>query len=116
MVESLPDRFGSVFSALSDPTRRAILDRLARGDASVSEIAELFDISLPAISKHLHVLERSGLIARTKDARVHRIRLDARSLKDAADWIEHYRVLWERQLDALAGQLNELENREEKEH
>jgi len=93
------------FSALADPTRRAILARLAQGEASVSQLAEPFDISLPATLKHLGVLEKAGLIARTKEGRVSRCRLVADPLKDASEWIAHYRRFWERQLDALAQHL-----------
>jgi len=91
-----------VFSALSDPTRRAILARLAQGQATVSELAEPFDVSLPAISKHLRVLESAGLLRREIDGRIHRCRLAPASMKDAARWIDHYRAFWENQFDALA--------------
>ena len=114
MVKHQTTTLDTIFSALSDPTRRAILARLSRGDASVGELAEPFDISAPAISKHLRILERSGLIARRKDGRVHRIHLDATHLKDAAEWIEHYRLFWERRFDAFATYLEGLENTEEK--
>ena len=93
----------STFGALSDPTRRGILARLARqGQASIGELAAPYKISLPAVSKHLRVLENARLIARQKDGRVHRCRLVAEPMKDAAAWIEHYRVFWETQLDSLA--------------
>lgn len=92
----------STFSALSDPTRRAILTRLRRGTASVMELAEPFKVSLPAISKHLRVLEQAGLIHRTKEGRVHRLRLVAKPMMDAAEWIANYRAFWENQLDSLA--------------
>ncbi len=90
------------FAALSDPTRRAILARLAEGEASVTELAEPFDISLPAISKHLRVLEKAGLIKRTKHGRVHRLCLIAEPLRNAATWIAFYQSFWDGQLDALA--------------
>lgn len=114
MVKHQPEILDAIFSALSDPTRRAILAKLSQGDASVGELAEPFDISLPAISKHLRVLERSGLVARRKDGRIHRIHLDATRLKDASEWIEHYRLFWERRFDAFAVYLKKLENKEEK--
>ena len=97
----------TTFSALSDPTRRAILNRLAQGEASVTELAEPFNISLPAVSKHLQVLERAGLLTREKSGRVHRCRLTAEPLKDAAEWIGRYQQFWEQQFDALARYLNE---------
>jgi len=96
------------FSALSDPTRRAILDRLARGQASVTDLAEPFQMSLPAVSKHLRVLERAGLVARSKEGRVHRLRLVAEPLKDAAEWIARYRAFWECQFDALEDYLKNM--------
>jgi DNA-binding transcriptional ArsR family regulator len=95
----------ATFGALSDPTRRAILARLARGEATVTELAAPFDVSLPAVSKHLRVLESAGLLRREIDGRIHRCRLAPRPMKDAAAWIETYRVFWEGQLDALANYL-----------
>src|SRR5215813_10302306 len=92
----------ATFGALSDPTRRAILARLAQGEATVSELAAPFDVSLPAVSKHLRVLESAGLLHREIDGRIHRCRLEPKPMKDAARWIEHYRVFWENQFDALA--------------
>jgi DNA-binding transcriptional ArsR family regulator len=105
MVNYSPAPLDRTFSALADPTRRAILARLSQGEASVSQLAEPFDISLPATLKHLGVLEKAGLIARTKEGRVSRCRLVADPLHDAADWIARYRRFWERQLDALAQHL-----------
>jgi len=102
----------STFAALSDATRRGILARLASGEASVTELAKPYDISLPAVSKHLRVLESAGLVARSKDGRVHRCRLEAAPMKSAADWIAHYRQFWEAQLDSLQ---RYLENSTEKE-
>jgi DNA-binding transcriptional ArsR family regulator len=102
MVKHSAQTLNKVFAALSDPTRRAILERLAQSDASVSELATPFAMSLPAISKHLRVLEQAGLIARTRDGRIHRLRLMAQPMKDAAAWIAHYRRFWEGQLEALA--------------
>jgi DNA-binding transcriptional ArsR family regulator len=96
------DTLSATFSALADPTRRAILARLAEGEASVGELAEPFDISLPAISRHLKVLEGAGLIAREREAQWRRCRLEPTGLKAAADWVEHYRQFWEERLDALA--------------
>lgn len=89
------------FGALSDSTRRAILARLTRGDATVGELAEPFAISRPAISKHLVVLERAGLVERTREGRITRCSLDAEPMRDAAEWVERYRGFWEGQLDAL---------------
>ena len=91
----------ATFAALSDATRRGILARLATGEASVTELAQPYDMSLPAVSKHLRVLESAGLVARSKDGRVHRCRLEAAPMKSAAAWIEHYRQFWETQLDSL---------------
>jgi DNA-binding transcriptional ArsR family regulator len=95
-----------VFSALSDPTRRKILERLAKGEASVLEIAEPHDMSLPAVSKHLRVLEDAGLVARERDGRLHLMSLKSKPLKDAAAWLERYRAFWEEKFDALEKFLN----------
>jgi DNA-binding transcriptional ArsR family regulator len=94
-----------VFSALADPTRRAIVVRLAEGEASVSELAEPFDVSLPAVTKHLAVLERAGLLTHHKEGRVRRCRLVAAPMQVADDWLSAYRVFWERRLDSLAHHL-----------
>jgi DNA-binding transcriptional ArsR family regulator len=102
----------STFAALSDATRRGILARLATGEASVTELAKPYDMSLPAVSKHLRVLESAGLVARSKAGRVHRCRLEAAPMKSAADWMAHYRQFWEAQLDSLQ---RYLENSTEKE-
>jgi DNA-binding transcriptional ArsR family regulator len=104
----------ATFGALSDPTRRAILGRLAQGEATVSELAAPFDVSLPAVSKHLRVLESAGLLRREIDGRIHRCRLAPEPMKDAAQWIEHYRVFWEKQFDALAKYLESTKTEEEK--
>jgi DNA-binding transcriptional ArsR family regulator len=96
-----PDTLSTTFAALADPTRRAILARLTSGEASVTELAEPFDISLPAVSKHLKVLERAGLIARNRDAQWRRCRLAAAPLRDAADWLDYYREFWDARLDRL---------------
>jgi len=90
-----------VFSALADPTRRAILEALSQGHANVSELAEPFDISLPAISKHLRVLEVAGLIVRERDGRIHRMHLQREPLKDAAAWLDRYRSFWKARFDSL---------------
>jgi len=92
----------SVFGALSDATRRAILEELAHGERTVGQLAEPFEISRPAISKHLRVLESTGLVQRTPEGRISRCTLDAAPLREAADWVEHYRDFWEGRLDALA--------------
>lgn len=97
-----PDPLDMVFSALADPTRRAIVVRLAEGDASVSELAAPFDVSLPAVTKHLAVLERAGLLEHHKQGRVRHCRLVAAPMKVADDWLSTYRVFWERRLDSLA--------------
>lgn len=110
MVKLSVPTLDRTFAALSDPTRRAIVARLAAGEASVSEVAEPFAMSLPAVSKHLRVLEEAGLLARRKEGRVHRIRLVAEPLREAAAWITAYREFWEGRLDALA---EYLENQKE---
>jgi DNA-binding transcriptional ArsR family regulator len=103
------DRLSTTFAALADPTRRAILARLASGEASVTDLAQPFEISLPAVSKHLKVLERAGLIARGRAAQWRPCRLEAGPLRDAADWLEHYRQFWEQSLDRLEDYLRELQ-------
>ena len=103
-----PDPLSSTFAALADPTRRAILARLASGEASVTELAEPFAMSMPAISKHLKVLERAHLIGRGRDAQWRPCRLEAGPLKDIADWIDHYRQFWEQSFDRLDDYLREL--------
>ena len=104
-----PDQLDAVFSALADPTRRAILERLAQGEASVTELAEPFEMSLPAISKHLKVLENAGLITRGREAQWRPCRLDAGPLKEVSDWVEHYRRFWDESLDRLDAYLRELQ-------
>jgi DNA-binding transcriptional ArsR family regulator len=101
------EQLTSIFAALADPTRRAIVERLALGEASAGELAEPFGISKPAISKHLKVLERAKLIVRKRDAQWHRFQLETDSLKIASDWIEQYRLFWEDQMDALSQYLKE---------
>jgi DNA-binding transcriptional ArsR family regulator len=109
-----PDRLSATFAALSDPTRRAILARLASGETSVTELAQPFAMSLPAISKHLKVLERAGLIVRGREAQWRPCRLEAGPLKDAADWLEHYRRFWEESFARLEDYLEELQTKEGK--
>jgi len=104
-----PDRLTATFSALADPTRRAILARLASGEASVTELAEPFAMSLPAVSKHLKVLERAGLIARGREAQWRPCRLEAGPLRGAADWLESYRRFWEEGFDRLDDYLRSLQ-------
>ncbi len=105
----LSPQLDATFAALADPTRRAILSRLAQGEATVTELAEPFDMSLPAISKHLKVLERAHLIARSRDAQWRPCRLEAAPLKDAADWITKYQQFWEESFDRLDDYLQELQ-------
>src|SRR6059036_1253099 len=107
-----PDHLDTTFAALADPTRRAILARLASGEASVTELAEPFAMSLPAISKHLKVLERAGLIARGREAQWRPCRLQAGPLKDADEWIERYRRYWEESFDRLDEYLTEIQKQE----
>ena len=104
-----PDHLSTTFAALSDPTRRAILARLGSGEASVTELAEPFEMSLPAVSKHLKVLARAGLITRSREAQWRPCRLEAGPLKDAADWLEHYRRFWEQSFARLDEYLAELQ-------
>ena len=108
------DRLSTTFAALADPTRRAILARLASGVASVTELGEPFEMSLPAVSKHLKVLERAGLIARGREAQWRPCRLEAGPLKDVADWVERYRRFWDESLDRLDDYLRKLQAKEKK--
>jgi DNA-binding transcriptional ArsR family regulator len=108
------DHLSITFGALADPTRRAILARLTKGDASVTELAKPFDMTLPAISKHLKVLERAGLITRSRDAQWRPCRLRAQRLEEAADWVERYREFWERSFDRLNDHLRELQRKDKK--
>jgi DNA-binding transcriptional ArsR family regulator len=101
MVKGAHAPLDAVFAALADPTRREILARLAEGESSVTRLAEPFDISLPAVSRHLKVLEGAGLLAREKDGRVHRIRMVPDSMLDALEWMAHHGRFWEEQLDSL---------------
>ena len=106
------DQLSTTFAALADPTRRAILARLASGQCSVTELAEPFEMSLPAVSKHLRVLERAGLIARGREAQWRPCRLDPAPLKEVAEWAEGYRAMWERRFDRLEDYLQELKKKE----
>ena len=106
-----PDRLSATFAALADPTRRAILARLAAGERSVTELAEPFDISLPAVTKHLKVLQRAGLITRGREAQWRPCRLAARPLREVADWVERYRRFWDERLDRLDDYLRETQPR-----
>ncbi len=108
------DHLSRTFGALADPTRRAILARLASGEVPVTELARPFDMTLPAITKHLKVLERAGLIKRTRDAQRRPCRLHAQPLKEAAGWIEEYRRFWEERFDRLDDYLKELQAKEKK--
>jgi len=101
MVNDSSEQLTTVFLALADPTRRAILERLAQGEASGTELARPFSISVPAVSKHLRVLEHAELILHRKEGRTHRFRLAARPMREAAAWLEHYRQFWEAQFDSL---------------
>jgi DNA-binding transcriptional ArsR family regulator len=105
------DQLSLTFAALADPTRRAILTRLKSGQTSVTELAAPHDMSLPAISKHLHVLERCGLITRSREAQVRPCRLKAKPMKDAVDWLERYRQHWEESFDRLEDYLKELQTK-----
>jgi DNA-binding transcriptional ArsR family regulator len=108
----MTDRLSSTFAALADPTRRAILARLASGECSVTELAEPFEMSMPAVSKHLRVLERAGLIARGREAQWRPCRIEAGPLKQVAEWTEQYRKIWETKFDNLELYLQELKAKE----
>ena len=109
MLETQTDQLSNTFAALADPTRRAILARLATGEASVTELAKPFNMSMPAVSKHLKVLERAGLVAHVREAQWRPRRLEPNGLKEVADWVEHYRQFWEQRLDRLDDYLRELQ-------
>ena len=109
------DRLSATFAALADPTRRAILARLALGETSVTELAQPFEMSLPAVSKHLKVLERAGLIARGREAQWRPCRIEPRALKDVDDWLERYRRFWDASLDRLDAYLRQMQAKESKE-
>ena len=108
----MTDHLSTVFSALADPTRRAILARLASGDASVTELAQPFSMSMPAISKHLKVLEHAGLVQRSRTAQWRPCRLDAAPLKEVSDWAEFYRRFWDENFDRLGAYLQEMQKEE----
>ena len=108
----MTDQLSTTFAALADPTRRAILARLASGECSVSELAEPFAISMPAVSKHLRVLERAGLIARSREAQWRPCRIEAAPLKQVAEWTEQYRQIWETKFDNLELYLQQLKAKE----
>lgn len=107
----IDDRLSATFASLADPTRRAILARLARGEATVNELAAPFAMSLPAVSRHLKVLERAGLISRGREAQWRPCRLEAGPMKEVAEWIERYRAFWEDGLDRLEDYLTELQTK-----
>jgi DNA-binding transcriptional ArsR family regulator len=109
-----PDRLSAKFAALADPTRRAILARLALGETSVTELAEPFDMSLPAVSKHLKVLEHAGLITRGREAQWRPCRIEPHALKDVDDWLEEYRRFWNESFDRLDDYLRTLQAKEKK--
>src|SRR5688572_32435460 len=106
------DQLSTTFAALADPTRRAILARLVTGERSVTELAEPFAMSMPAVSKHLRVLERAGLIARGRDAQWRPCRLEAAPLKEVAEWTERYRAVWEQHFDSLELYLQQMKQKE----
>jgi DNA-binding transcriptional ArsR family regulator len=108
------DSLSTTFAALADPTRRAILARLATGECSVTELAAPFEMSMPAVSKHLRVLERAGLIARRREAQWRHCRIEAAPLKEVAAWADTYRQIWEHRLDRLDGYLQQLQTKEKK--
>src|SRR6476646_8762633 len=112
----MADRLSSTFAALADPTRRAILARLALGQASLLKLAEPFDMSLPAISKHLKVLEHAGLITRSRDAQWRPCSIEGARLKEVSEWLDHYRRFWEQSFDRLDEYLRELKKTKEKKH
>ena len=114
MVKYSPAQLDRTFAALADPIRREILARLRSSSASVTELARPFRVSLPAISRHLRVLERAGLVRRTREGRVHRLRLMARPIGQAGGWIENYRRFWEGQLDSLDDYIHALDKRKGK--
>ena len=110
----MSDALSTTFAALADPTRRAILARLVTGECTVGELAEPFEMSMPAVSKHLRVLERAGLIAQRREAQFRRCRIEAEPLREIVDWAEHYRHLWEGRLDRLDAYLQELKKEKRK--
>jgi DNA-binding transcriptional ArsR family regulator len=115
-MTSQADQLSTTFAALADPTRRAILARLASGECSVTELAGPFDMSLPAVSKHLRVLERAGLVSQRRDAQWRRCRIEAGPLQEVSNWAEHYRHLWEERLDRLDRYLQNLKGKGKNTH
>ena len=109
-----PDHLDTTFAALADPTRRAILARLASGETSVTELAKPFEMTLPAVTKHLKVLQRAGLITRSRRAQWRPCRLEATPLREVADWVEQYRRFWDERIDRLEDYLRELQIKEQK--
>ena len=105
------DQLSATFAALADPTRRAILARLVDGACSVTELAEPFDMSMPAVSKHLRVLEQAGLITRRREAQFRHCQIDAAPLKEVADWADHYRHIWQQRLDRLDAYVAQLKRK-----
>jgi len=114
MVKCSPRRLDRTFAALADPTRRRILERLAEGDRCVTDLAQPYSMSLPAVSKHLRVLEKAGLIRRRRSGRVHQLKLEAAPMQQAQQWIEEYRKFWEDSFDRLDEYLKELQSKEKK--
>lgn len=110
------DQLSNTFAALADPTRRAILSRLLTGECTVGELAEPFEMSMPAVSKHLRVLERAGLITQQREAQWRRCRLQAAPLKEVSDWAQHYRQVWEQRLDRLDTYVQQLKSKEKNTH
>ena len=115
MVKYQDNTLDATFGALADPTRRSILESLIGGESSATSLAEPFDMSLPAVSKHLRVLEKAGLLTQEKDGRVRRCRMDAGPMKEAANWIGRYRRFWEEQLDSLAAYIGQMQQEEKEE-
>ena len=114
MVKCSPGLLNRTFAALADPTRRHILEHLADGDRCVTDLARPYRMSLPAVSKHLRVLEKAGLVRRQRDGRVHRLKLDARPMQQAQAWIEEYRKFWEASFDRLDEYLKQIQTKENK--
>ena len=114
MVKCSPDLLNRTFAALADPTRRRILEHLAHGDRCVTDLARPYRMSLPAVSKHLHVLERAGLVQRRRRGRMHQLKLEAAPMQQAQQWIETYRRFWEESFDRLGEYLQQLQTKEKK--
>ena len=116
MVKCIPRRLDRTFGALADPTRRRMLQRLAEGDCCVTDLAKPHRMSLPAVSKHLRVLEKAGLVRRRRDGRVHRLKLQAAPMQQAAQWMEAYRCFWEASFDRLDEYLKQRQPKEKEKH